>query len=93
MFDPAKVEKIGPNYWRHSFLSVCRFAGAGVINGVKYVLDPETDYLVRDDIWKRELKDKRKSESVAKAEKKRWDAVAQAGLFNQKPSTSQGAMF
>lgn len=92
MFDTANVEKIGPDYWRHSPLSVCRFAGLGAINGVKYVLEPETDYLVREDVWKRELKDKRKAESVAKAEKKRWEAVAQAGLFDQKP-VQQGIPF
>lgn len=93
MFDPAKVEKISPNYWRHSPLSVARFSSGCKINGVSYILDHDTDHLVRHDIWQQEIKDKAKQKRVADAEKKRWGAVAQAGLFDQKPAASQGTLF
>lgn len=78
MFDTAKIEKIHPDYWLNTQLSVCRFAGAGIINGVKYVVDPTDQHLVREDVYKRELKDKGKQQRVAAAEKKHWE---QAGLF------------
>lgn len=93
MFDPAKVEKISPDYWRHSPLSVARFSSGCKINGVSYILDHDTDYLVRHDIWQKEMKGKAKQKRVAAAEKKRWEAVAQAGLFDQKPAKSQGIPF
>lgn len=86
-FDPSKVERIAPSYWRHSQLSVARFSSGCKINGVSYVLDTDTDYLVRHDIWKKELQDKAKQKRVAATEKKRWEAAAQSGLFD---SASKG---
>lgn len=83
MFDASKIEKIAPEYWRNSQLSVARFSGACIINGTRYVLDPDTDYLVRADIWKQEMKDTQKAKRVADAEKKKWTAAVQAGLFGQ----------
>jgi hypothetical protein len=80
MLDPKTVERIGPDYWRNSQLSVCRFAGAGIINGVKYILDPDTDYLVREDIYKRDMKDAKKKAKVAAAEKAKWMKVQQEGI-------------
>lgn len=92
MFDTSKVEKISPDYWRNSQLSVSRFSSGCKINGVSYILDHDTDHLVRFDIWQKEMKDKAKQKRVAAAEKKRWEAAAQAGLFEQKPAV-QGALF
>lgn len=81
MFDPAKAERIAPDYWRNSQLSVCRFSGGGIIQGVKYTLCPVTDYLVRDDIYKKEF-DRAK---WAAAEKAKWNKlknkIQQGGLF------------
>lgn len=81
-FDPSKVERIAPEYWRNSQLSVARFSSGCKINGVSYVIDHDTDELVRYDIWQQELKDKAKQKRVAAAEKKRWEAAAQSGLFD-----------
>lgn len=92
MFDTSKVEKIDPSYWRHSPLSLARFSSGCTINGVSYILDHDTDELVRHDIWQKEMKDKAKQKRVAEAEKKRWEAAAQSGLFDQKPAV-QGALF
>jgi hypothetical protein len=71
--DTSKIERIGPDYWRNSQLSISRYYGACVIKGTNYVLCPDTDYLVREDVWKRELKDKKKAARVAKAEKLKWE--------------------
>lgn len=92
MFDPAKVEKIDPSYWRNSQLSVARFSSGCKINGVSYILDHDTVHLVRHDIWQQEMKDKAKQKRVAAAEKKRWDAVAKSWSFEQKP-VQQGIPF
>lgn len=82
MADWSNVEKISPEYWRASPLSVARFSSGCIINGVRYVLDPDTDYLVRHDVWSRELKDVAKQKRVCAAEKAKWDALAQSGLFD-----------
>ena len=87
MFDTSVVERIAPSYWRNSQLSIARFSSGCKINGVSYILDPDTDHLVRFDIWQKEIKDKAKQKRVAAAEKKRWEAVAQSGLFD---SASKG---
>ena len=81
MFDTTKVEKIHPDYWRNCQLSVARFSSGCTINGTAYILDPDTDHLVRKDIWLKEIKDKAKAKRIADAEKKKWEAVAQGGLF------------
>ncbi|MGE3550689.1 MAG: hypothetical protein AB7I29_12415, partial [Geobacter sp.] len=82
MFDTKTVERISPHVWRCSVLSVARFSSGCKINGVSYILDHDTDELVRHDIWQQELKDKAKQKRVAAAEKKRWEAAAQSGLFD-----------
>lgn len=87
MFDTSKVERIDPSYWMNSQLSVARFSSGCTINGVSYVLDHDTDELVRLDVWQRDMKNKAKQKRFAAAEKKRWDAVAQSGLFD---SASKG---
>lgn len=84
-FDTSVVEKIHPDCWRNSQLSVARFSSGCIINGTRYVLDPDTDYLVRHDIWQAEMKDKAKQQRVAAAEKARWEAAAQSGLFDSVP--------
>lgn len=86
MIDTSRVEKIAPSYWRASQLSVARFAGACVINGMKYILCPDTDHLIREDVWKREMKDKVKQQRVAAAEKKKWESTAEQhpDLFGDK---------
>jgi hypothetical protein len=70
--DTTKIERIGPDYWRNSQLSIARHFGACILNNTRYILCPDTDYLVREDVWKRELKEKKKLAKVAKAEKKKW---------------------
>lgn len=42
-------------------MSIARHFGGMTVNGRKYVYDPTTDTLVRDDIVKREAKAKRKA--------------------------------
>lgn len=66
--DFINIEKIAPEYWRNSFFSLARFYGRIVVQGMTYILDPETDYLVREDVWRREMKDARKAE----AERRKW---------------------
>jgi hypothetical protein len=80
-FDPSVVERIPPDRWRNSQLSVVRFSSGCIINGVHYILDPDTDFLVRTDVWSQEIKDVAKQKRVAVAEKNKWDAAAQSGLF------------
>lgn len=84
MIDTQTVDKIAPDYWRNSQLSCARFSGACILNGVKYVLDPVTDYLVREDIYKKELAHAK----WAKAEKAKLEAAKQGGLFNGEDSGS-----
>lgn len=71
MFDTSVVEKMTPDYWRNSQLSVARFSGAAIINGVKYIVCPVTDYLVREDIYKKEFN----KEKVMAAEKAKYDKM------------------
>lgn len=80
-FDPSKIERIAPDYWRNSQLSVVRFSSGCTINGTAYVLDHDTDYLVRKDIWLQEIMDKAKQARVAKAERRKWENLQQEGLF------------
>ena len=81
--DYRNIEKIAPECWRNNQLSVSRFAGGCILNGVRFILDPDTDYLVREDIYRAELKDKAKRDRVAAAEKRKWEAAQQAGLFDK----------
>lgn len=43
---------IHPDYWLNSQLSIARFYGAITINGETYLVDGETNYLVRSDFVK-----------------------------------------
>ena len=70
--DVTKTEKIAPEYWLNSQLSVARHHGGCVINGKKFIIDPVDNYLVREDIYKAELKNKKKKKVIAKAEKEAW---------------------
>ena len=81
--DPKQIERIGPDYWRNSQLSIARHFGAAIINGTKYVLDPVTDYLVREDIWKKDIKYAKKRAAYHQAEKKKWTEAVQCGLFEE----------
>ena len=78
MIDPTKIERIAPDYWRNSQLSVARFYGAAIIQGTRYVLDSDTDELVRHDVYRRERRAKRK----AAEKKRRREAAQQEALFN-----------
>lgn len=71
--DLSKVEKISPECWLVSQFSIARHYGGCTINGKKFVIDPDTNYLVREDIYKRELKDKKKIDQVMKAERQQWE--------------------
>lgn len=71
------VEKIAPIYWRNSQLSIARHYGGIKINGRYFYLDPESDFLIREDIWKKELTDEKRKE----AEKKKWLKSQQGSLL------------
>jgi hypothetical protein len=81
LFDTKKIEKIAPEYWLNSPFSIARYSGSCIINGTRYKVDPETNYLVRDDVWRNELRDKKKRAAVAKADKEKWMEIAQGDLF------------
>lgn len=72
--DLSTIEKISPEYWLNSPFSIARFYGGCVIQGKKFMVDPDTNYLVREDIYKRELKDKKKIDRVIKAEREQWQS-------------------
>ena len=57
--DTNQIERIAPEYWLNSHLSIARHYGACNINGVRYVVDPRTNELVREDVLKREAKERR----------------------------------
>ena len=82
MIDANITEKIFPDYWRNSQLSIARFSGRCIINGKLYILDPSTDILVREDIWKQEIKDEKKNKDIAAAEKEKWVAARQMNIFD-----------
>ena len=67
--DFTTIEKIAPEYWRNSQLSIARHYGRIVLQGMTYILDPGTDYLVREDVWRREMKEAKK----AAAERRKWE--------------------
>ena len=67
--DFSKVERISPEYWRNSQLSIARFYGSAIIQGKRYVIDRATDELVREDVYKR---DKR---TAKEAEKEFWQEI------------------
>jgi hypothetical protein len=63
MLDPKKNEKIAPQVWRNSQLSLAKYYGSININGVIYILDSCTDFLVREDIFKQKSVDAKKRTS------------------------------
>ena len=56
MIDPKITERISSDYWLNSPLSVARFSGVCKINGTRYVVDPRTNELVREDVFRKEQK-------------------------------------
>lgn len=80
-FDINEIEKIGPDYWRNSHFSIAKYSGGLILNGTRYVLCPATDYLIREDIWKKEFKDKKVRDRIAKAEKAKWTKLQQGELL------------
>lgn len=77
MFDTSVIEKIAPEMWRSSYLSIARFYGAASINGVTYVHDLATDFLIRKDVYEKELAEKKN----AKAEQRKAAEGKQGNLF------------
>lgn len=69
MIDTNTIERISPEYWRNSQLSIARFYGSAIIQGKRYVIDRATDELVREDVYNR---DKR---TVKEAEKEFWQEI------------------
>lgn len=80
-FDTNEIEKISPDYWRNSYFSIAEYYGGCTINRTRYVLCPDTDYLIREDIWKKEFKDKKVRDRIAKAEKAKWTKLQQGELL------------
>ena len=71
MLDTKVVERISSEYWRNSQLSIARLFGRAKINNTLYILDTQTDELVREDVYRKEGKDKMNAER----ERKRWAKV------------------
>jgi len=57
----ATPERISPDVWRNNQLSIAGHYGRCTLNGKSYVLDRRTDYLVREDVLKREAKTAKKA--------------------------------
>ena len=57
--DTTKIERIAPEYWMSSHLSIADIYGCYKINGTYYILDKATNELVREDVLKREAKERR----------------------------------
>lgn len=57
--NPETVERISPDVWLNSHLSIARFYGGCTIKGHRYVVDAITNELVRQDVLKREAKQRR----------------------------------
>lgn len=71
--DFTNIEKIAPGHWLNSQLSIASHYGRITIQGRMYIIDPLDNYLVREDIYKAEMKDRKR---VA-AEKEKWMAAQQ----------------
>lgn len=71
----ANKERIPATTWRASILSIAQYYGGCTIGGNRYYIDPATDDLVREDIWKKEEREakenKRKARVEAKAKQKK----------------------
>lgn len=81
MIDPKEIERIGPNYWRNSQLSVAKYYGGIYIGGHRYTLDPLTDELVRGDVYRREQRERQEADKQAKEAAKARAAEDQGRLF------------
>lgn len=55
----------------HTQLSIARHYGGMTVNGTDYVYLPDTDELLRHDIWKKELKEAKGMER----ERRKWHAL------------------
>jgi hypothetical protein len=67
-----KVERIAGDQWRNSQLSVARLYGRITINGTTYIHDRSTDELVREDVYRKAIKDDR--ERRKEVARKLWEA-------------------
>jgi hypothetical protein len=67
-----KIERIAGKYWRNSHLSLARLYGRITIGGTKYIHDRNTDELVREDVYRKAIKDER--ERRKEVERKLWEA-------------------
>jgi hypothetical protein len=81
MPDWDEVHKIAPEYWRSSQLSLARFYGAIKIGGYTYKLDPKTDWLIREDVWKREQKEAKQAAAEQRRTAKLKNLNDQQQLF------------
>lgn len=79
--DPRKIERISPGYWRNSQLSIARFYDGCLLNGHRYILDHETDELVRQDIYTRDLRNRRKQKAAAARDHRRANEAEQQPLL------------
>lgn len=77
------ANRIPSAVWRNSQLSIARFYGGCKIQGQHYTIDPETDDLVREDVYRRELRDRHKQERAAEAERDKWLRDRQTGMFDE----------
>lgn len=79
--DPSKIERISPGYWRNSQLSIARLTGGIILAGFRYVLDQETDDLVRADVHIKELADRARRARQSAAVRRQENEQQQIGLF------------
>ena len=75
-------DRIAPEVWRNSHLSVARFYGGCKINGRRYVVDPDTGWLISESAYAQDLRDRAKQKRVAAAERAKWAKWAQQSLFD-----------
>ena len=54
--NPEKITNV-----MQSQFSIARYSGGCIYNGKYYVYDPEQDMLIRDDVFKKEKSDRKRS--------------------------------
>jgi hypothetical protein len=74
MVDTSKIERIPPEHWQNSQLSVAKYYGGIRIHGKMYLIDAN-NWLVREDILKKEAAEvsKARKEEIKKAKEKQYD--------------------
>jgi len=74
MVDTSKIERIPPEHWQNSQLSIAKYYGGIMIHGTMYLID-ENGWLVREDILKKEAKEasKERKDKIKESKKKQYN--------------------